>query len=199
MRASYRICLGLIASFAAGLWGCKNFDECEDPGAIEACACGDATGARICQPEYIWADCDCSAGVPDGGATGGMGGMMATGGMMASGGSGGMPADSGTDSGPGEEPGYVACTAAAVATDCGAGAQCRESDELLLGGSLFVCAPACTAPADCPPAPAGGEATVECADGFCVLSCSTDFLAPVACPTGMTCATKTGVDTCYAD
>jgi len=110
---------------------------------------------------------------------------------------GGTPDDGGTDSGGNEDPGYVACTAATAAADCGTGAQCRESDEIpILAPKVFVCEPPCTAPADCPAAPAGGGATVECNDGFCQLSCSTGV---VECPTGMVCAAKDGVETCYDD
>jgi hypothetical protein len=125
-----------------------------------------------------------------------------TGGMGGEGGM--MPVDGGdTDAMTGGsggtepmDPGYVACTVASAATDCGADAECRESDPPLLGEALFVCAPECTMESDCPAAPAGGDATLACTDGHCVLSCD---LFAANCPTGMTCAAK-GVDaTCYID
>jgi len=60
-----------------------------------------------------------------------------------------------------------------------------------------VCSPACTAPTDCPAAPAGGTTTVECTpEGYCVLTC--EVLAPM-CPTGMSCATKGLEAHCYLD
>ena len=144
-----------------------------------------------------------------GGMSGGMGGTMAGGmGGTMSGDDGGMsggvggrdPVDAGDDSGQPMSTGYVGCTVASAATDCGADAECRESDPPFFGGEpLYVCAAPCSAPTDCPEAPAGGMATVACTEGHCVLTCSTNILMLIECPTDMTCASAGGDEFCYDD
>jgi hypothetical protein len=238
MRATYWICLGLSAGLSFGLAGCKDLDQCEDPGVAEVCMCGDDPGARVCQPEYVWSDCDCGATVPDSGVTGGAGGMTGgaggmtggaggmtggaggmTGGMGGmtggaggmtggaggmtggaggmTGGTGGDTPDGGDDSGdPLPTNRYAGCTPATAATDCGAGTECRESDLQLTGSPLYICAPSCAETNDCPAAPAGGTAMLECTGGHCLLPCD----GFTECPTGLTCAAKDiATFTCYDD
>jgi hypothetical protein len=225
--------LGLCAVLASGLAGCKDLDQCEDPGATEVCMCGDDPGARVCQPEYVWSDCDCGATVPDSGVTGGMGGMTGgmggmtggmggmtggmggmtggTGGMTGgtggmTGGMGGMTGGMGGDApdgggGTGGDPmadRYTKCTAETAAADCGSSSECRVSDPPF--GSfegLTICAPACAETDDCPAPPAAVTGMVECISGQCVLSCSSNILMPVECATGLACATKDAVESCY--
>jgi hypothetical protein len=146
-----------------------------------------------------------------GGMTGGMGGM--TGGMGGmTGGMGGMTGGvGGSDSGmepepdastdaqiPTEPAAYGGCTEATVADDCMADATCVESDAPLLGEPSFVCAPACTMVETCPEAEGtGGEATLECVVDRCRLRCSNDFVAPVACPSGMACVAEGSDEFCF--
>jgi hypothetical protein len=114
-----------------------------------------------------------------------------------------MPVDGGdsdamTGGTGGSDPslGYVSCAVASAAADCGAGAECRESDTPLFGEPFVVCSAPCTMASDCPEPPAGGAPTVECTAGHCVLTCD---LFAAACPTGMTCADKGGTLSCYDD
>jgi hypothetical protein len=124
-----------------------------------------------------------------GGMSGGMGGM--TGGMGGmTGGMGGDPDGGGGTGGDDPMPdGYVKCTVATAEADCGSGAECRESD-IPLGSfePLTICAPACAEANDCPPAPTGGAAMLECISGHCVLSGCDAFAQD--CPTGLTCNAK---------
>jgi hypothetical protein len=124
----------------------------------------------------------------DGGELAGAGGSAGAGGAGGAGGGGGQAADP-----------YRTCTAD---TDCDSDATCLT---LSIGFPLptdevHVCAPACTAPANCA-VPAGSyEAMIVCAESLCRLDCTPAelFGASLSCPTGMTCeADAFGTSYCY--
>lgn len=139
---------------------------------------------------------DGGAGEPmlDGGLDGGLagvGGSSGAGGSGGSGGAGGQAADA-----------YRSCIEDG---DCDTGATCVT---LAVGFPLpieevHVCAPACTAPANCP-VPAGSyEAMVACLENRCRLDCAAAdplFGTPLTCPTGMRCETEdalSGASYCF--
>jgi hypothetical protein len=126
---------------------------------------------------------DGSAGEPmldgglDGGGLGGSGGSSGAGGSGGAGGAGGQAAD--------------ASRTCIEDTDCDTGATCVT---LAIGFPLpteevHVCAPACTAPANCP-VPAGSyEAMVACLANLCRVDCTpVELFGPqLTCPTDLTC------------
>ena len=239
MRATYWICLGLGAGLAFGLAGCKDLDQCEDPGVTQACMCGAEPGARVCQPEFVWSDCDCGAAVPDSGTTGGAGGMTGgaggmtggaggmtggaggmtggmggmTGGMGGmTGGMGGMTGGMGGMGGMTGGMGGDTPTAAArrwaasrssrslrqvhrrrppkrtAAPARSAACRTRRSAASKDLRSARRLVPSPTIVRLCQPA---SRPRLSAPHGQCVLTCSTNILAPVPCPTGMTCAQRT--------
>jgi len=114
---SSRLAFGSIVACAISMLGaCDDFQPCAVPGTAEVCACAPgAQGARVCDAEHTWSQCDCSGAIPlpnqvmPVGGSGGAGGAGGTGGSAGSGGagtggmggSGGMtpPVDGGDDDG----------------------------------------------------------------------------------------------------
>lgn len=116
---SCRLTYGSIIACAMMLLGaCDDLQPCAVPGTAEACACAPgAQGARVCDGEHTWSECNCSGAIPlpnevapiaGGGGTGGRGGSGGTmsGGTGGAGGSGGMMPlpDGGNDDDGGVDP-----------------------------------------------------------------------------------------------
>jgi len=95
--------LGVALLFFAS--SCDDVEPCAVPGSAEVCSCAPgAQGARVCEAEHTWSDCNCSGAIPlpnpvipldaGGGRGGGAGsaGSTGTGGAGAGGMGGGTPA-----------------------------------------------------------------------------------------------------------
>jgi hypothetical protein len=111
---------GSIVSSLLLLAACDGVQPCAVPGSVEACACAPGMpGARVCEGEHTWGECDCSGAIPlpnpvtpitggSGGMSGGAGGAGVGGsGAGGAGGSGGMSGGAGGAGVGGDDDGGV--------------------------------------------------------------------------------------------
>ena len=94
-KASSARWLVLSIASAALLSACDAGSPCAIPGTAEACACAlGAQGARVCDAEHTWGECNCSGAIPlpnpimELGGMGGSGGRAGVGGTAGVGGAG---------------------------------------------------------------------------------------------------------------